>query len=73
MSTKFIPCTVWYKRDFVKGWEYNHLQYGFARAAKPTPSFPSQAGWLRGEWIGYDAWLTHDVPPKVVYYPNDGS
>jgi hypothetical protein len=65
------PCTQWYRHDRMNGWEFNHLEDGHAANDKPTPRFPSQAGWLRATWSKYHCWLTADVPPKVVHFGPD--
>lgn len=60
-------CTQWFRHDRMNGWEFNHLEDGHATSDKPTPRFPSQAGWLRATWRRYHCWLTADVPPKVTF------
>ena len=60
-------CTQWFRHDRINGWEFNHLEDGHATSDKPTPRFPSQAGWLRATWQRYHCWLTADVPPKVTF------
>lgn len=60
-------CTQWFRHDRMTGWEFNHLENGHATDDKPTPRFPSQAGWLRATWQRYHCWLTADVPPKVTF------
>lgn len=60
-------CTQWFRHDRINGWEFNHLEIGHATGSKPTPMFPSQAGWPRATWSRYHCWLTADVPPKVTF------
>lgn len=60
-------CTQWFRYDQSNGWAFNHLEDGHATGHKPTPRFPSQAGWVRATWARYHCWLTADLPPKVTF------
>ncbi len=66
------PCTLWFKRDVREDvWEYNHLEDGHAQTRVPSPKTPGQAGWKGGLWQRSHAWLTDDLPARVVHYGPD--
>lgn len=67
------PITEWYRAVPDPDMEdFNHIEDGHVPLTRPTPKTPEQVGpWSRGKWYGYHAWLTDDVPPKVVHYGPD--
>jgi hypothetical protein len=62
------PCTLWYRHSPVGGWEFNHLDDEHQTTEKPPPKHANHDSWLRSRWQRKHAWLTDEVPPKVVYY-----
>jgi hypothetical protein len=64
-----IPVTLWYRHDRINGWDFNHLEDGHATTDKPTPKFPSQAGWVNANWEAYHCWLDDGVVTFIG--PND--
>ena len=70
------PCTLWYRWVPISPHKeecvFNHLADGHEQGAKPAPMHEARKAWARAEWGKTHAWLTDDVPPKVVHYgPED--
>lgn len=68
------PCTLWFRyiqedRLRLDPWAFNHLEDGHATTTHPAPKVAAaQGGWARARWERTWAWLTADVPPRVVHY-----
>lgn len=67
------PVTVWYRKRIPGQMpaDINHIEDGHNTTGRPTVKHPDQARTWRGEWECNHAWLTDDVPPRLVYYGPD--
>jgi len=67
------PCTLWFRFDPFKGWRYSHLEDGHADNPRPEPKVPAQrTAWKGAQWSAKRAWLTDELPARVVHYgPED--
>lgn len=60
--------TAWF-RDVGQGLKFNHISDGFEpeKTDAPEPKVAEQRKiWRNGVWLGLEAHLTDDVPPKLV-------
>ena len=60
--------TAWY-RDVGEGMKFNHISDGFDHENddNPIPKTDEQRkAWRGGLWIGREAVLTDDIPPRLV-------
>jgi len=63
------PVTLWSRKNEKGQWEFNHLEDGHVPegTTKPTPKHENhKSAWRKGEWMSSAAYLTADIPPRVV-------
>ncbi len=60
--------TLWYRTNEKGEWMMNHLEDGHCPNELPTPKVPAQKSvWGKGTWTKEHAWLSGDLPPKVLH------
>jgi hypothetical protein len=67
------PITVWYRWLRNDGgdyyWDFNHVEDGHITTDLPTPKCPEHKRIWQGKWKFEHAWLTDELPGKVVRTP----
>lgn len=65
------PCTLWYRPTHRgKANEFNHLADGHETGDTPAPKCPAHvAAWAGAGWVAVHAWLSDELPAKVVHTP----
>ena len=68
----FVPVTLWSRKNEQGDWEFNHLEDGHIAddAERPTPKHENhKTAWRKGAWHAHRAFLSADVPPRVIALP----
>jgi len=63
------PATLWSRKNDKGDWEFNHLELGHVQegTTRPTPKHENhKTAWKRGEWHARLAYLTAELPARVV-------
>lgn len=66
------PVTLWSRKTEKEEWEFNHLEDGHVAdgVLRPTPKHDNhKSAWRKGDWLARRAFLSKDVPPRVVELP----
>jgi hypothetical protein len=60
--------TLWLRTNETGEWTMNHLEDGRCPNDLSTPMPSSQRSvWAKGTWMKEHAWLSGDLPPKVLH------
>lgn len=69
------PITRWHRKNEKGVFEFNHIEDGHVptHAKLPTPKCEiHKKSWSNGVWQFSHAWLTDELPPKVIYHEQMG-